>query len=270
MLAHLAQNTTFLCQLFKLTAADGTVAAYSTHTRPLSFGGVTYSPAPIDVGTQVEKMNLEADSTDFAGVFDELVREGDINAGKWRGARAYTAFVCYLDLTMGAVGEKQWFVGKVRARSGQQYQMELLSLSSRLQQEIGEATSPTDRNRTLADTGVNVAAFTHAATVTGVTSRRVFTVNAAQADNYFRGGQAVWTSGPNSGRKMEVKKNTGTTIELQLPMPSDIANGHTLNLIRGYTGTRDEAKALGSPAIENFNGEPDMPGLLAPITYPEG
>jgi len=96
-----------------------------------------------------------------------------------------------------------------------------------------------------------------------------FTVNGtAQANDYFSYGRAEFTSGANSGLKMEIKSNVGNAIKLQLPMRSTIAIGNTVTLIAGYDGTREQARdKFGAAAA--FNGEPDLPFLRGIISYPE-
>lgn len=262
---HLAQNVTFLVEIWKMTARDGTVVAYACHTRSLVFGGVTYAAGPFSLATTTRKMGLEPDSVTLTGALGEGVTEADIAGGKWKGARVVKETVNYLDLTMGSVAKFVGVAGKFTVRNGI-FTVEAKSLSSLLQQEIGEMTSPVDRSRTLAETGVTVATFTHGTSVASFTDRRVFKVSYVQPSaNYFRYGKATFTSGANSGLEMEIEDSettdsgTRTQITLQLPMRSAIAVGDAVSLIRGYAGTRDDAKALGSPAMLNFQGEPDLP-----------
>jgi uncharacterized phage protein (TIGR02218 family) len=149
------------------------------------------------------------------------------------------------------------------------FRVEFRSLSDRLSQEIGELSSPIDRNRRPEDLGVTMTPFTHAREVTAVVDRRNFTVNGtAQANNYFQYGRLTWTSGANNGLQMEIKGNTGNVIELQLPMRSTIAIGDDVTLIAGYDGRRETARDKFG-AAEAFNGEPDLPGIRGIISYPE-
>ncbi len=272
----LAANVTYCCQIWKITAKDGATLAYASCDCPVTIGGTTYQPfSPADPARVAAKTGLKPDSSEILSVFDDVITEADVRGGRWTGARIYSAFVVnYRDVTLGVVGEHNGFAGKVRPRGAVQFTMEFLSLSQALAQMIGDETSPIDRNRKPDDLGISMAAFTFAATVTAVTStdRRTFTVNLspAKADNYFQYGRAEWATGANAGLKMEVKSNTGNVMTLTLNMRSAIAVGDTLSLIAGYDSTREQARdKFGSTAIENFQGEPDLPGLKTALTYPE-
>ncbi len=270
----LSANTTFLLgdPLIRITARNGAVAAYAPHTRYLTVDSVLYSPYyPVDPARPSAKVGLQPDSAEFVAPFDDVITKEDIIAGVWQGARVYTAYVVnYRNLSLGVVQERQWTVGKISIR-GAQFTMELLSLSQALTQTIGAVTSPIDRNRTPDELGVSMAGFTHAATVTGVTSRRVFTTGVVIADvggvPYFRYGRAEWLTGANAGLVMEIEDNAAGVITLQLPMPSDIANGDTLNLIAGYDGSREQARDKFG-AADAMDAEPDLPGLARVLTYP--
>jgi uncharacterized phage protein (TIGR02218 family) len=268
MLSHLAGNVTTLAPIWTILATDGTRASYAAHTRSLTFNSITYTPAPVEPSRLVQKIGLEANSVELFGVFDSIITEPDVQGGRWKNAAIQYEWVNYLDLTMGSVGIIKGKAGEFSIENGT-YKLELRSLAQLMQQEIGELTSPVDRNRRPEDLGVSMTSFTHARTVTAVADRMNFTVNGtAQANDYFAYGRAEFTGGANSGLKMEIKANVGNAIELQLPMRSTIAIGNTVTLIAGYDGTRDQARdKFGAAAV--FNGEPDLPGIRGIIQYPE-
>jgi uncharacterized phage protein (TIGR02218 family) len=273
----LAANVTWCTgdPIIKVTARDGEVAAYAPHTRYLDIGGTLYSPYyPVDAARPSTRVGLQPDSGEFRAPFDDIITKADVLGGRWRGARAYTAFVVdYRNVvTLGVVQERTWLVGRIKPR-GSMFTMELLGRTQALSQPIGEVTAPIDRHRTPEELGVNIASFTHAATVTTVTDRRIFTTGVSQADvggvPYFRYGRAIWLTGANAGTPgMEIEDNDGAEITLQLPMRSDIEVGDTLELIAGYDGTLEQARDKFDMAI-NFNGEPHLPGMMRFLTYPE-
>lgn len=269
LLDHLASNVTTLCALWKITATDGTVAAYAAHTRSLTFSSVAYSAAPVEPTRFTQTLGVhEANHIELLGIFDDIVTEADLQGGRWKNAKIVFEYVNYLDLSMGSVGKMKGQAGKFSINNGT-FTVEFRSLADLLSQDIGDLTSPLDRNRKPEDLGVNMAPFTFARTVTAVADRRNFTVGGtAQINNYFAYGRAEFTSGPNNGLKMEIKASVGNVIELQLPMRSTIAIGNTLNLIAGYDGTRAQARDKFAAAI-NFSGEPDLPGLQTVMKYPE-
>jgi uncharacterized phage protein (TIGR02218 family) len=264
----LASNVTFCCEIFKMVARDGSVLAVAQHTQNLTVGGTAYKAKPFEIEQMEAQLGLDPDTSRLTGVFDDDITEAGVRGGKWRGARIYTAVVVdYRNLSFGVVAERSGFAGRFTLNNGR-FSVEFLSLSQLLSQELGELTSPVDRRRRLDELGIDIAAHTHATTVTGVTDRRVFTVGDVQADGYYQYGLALFTSGANSGLEMEIKNNVGGVLTLQLPMRSPIVNGDGVTLIRGYDGTRDAAKLLGSAVVEGLESEPDLPGLSAVLTYP--
>lgn len=277
MLTHLAQNVTFLIPIWKMTSALGTVAAYCAHTRGITYDSVAYAAVPVEPTRFSQTLGvLQANNVELFGVFDTIVTESDLQGGKWKNAKIVFEYISYNPTTGAASATVTGSVAKIKGQAGKfsinngTYTVEVRSLSDLLQQEIGSLTSPLDRNRSPEALGVSMGPFTFARTVTGFTDKRNFTVGgAAQAANYFKYGRAEWSTGANAGLKMEIKANVGNVIELQLPMRSVIAIGDTLNLIAGYDSTREQARDKFA-AMENFRGEPDLPGLTkAILTYPE-
>jgi uncharacterized phage protein (TIGR02218 family) len=268
MITHLGQNVTFLTEIWLIEARDGTIAAFASHTRNITFNSQLYSAAPIEPSRFTRKLGLEPDDSELQGVFDDVVTEADIRGGRWKRARITKEIINYLDLTMGSVAKQVGLAGKFSIENNQ-FTVEFQSISSLLGQEIGELTSPTDRNRTLDDLGVVVATYTFARTVTASPDRRHLTVDGtAKPDNYFQYGKITFTSGNNNGYSMEIKSNTGNVIELFLPMIGNIGVGDTVSLVAGYDKTRDAARDKFSAAI-NMAAEPDLPGINQVYTYPE-
>jgi uncharacterized phage protein (TIGR02218 family) len=265
MIAHLQQGVTYLCALWKIEARDGTVAAYCNHTRDITYESVVYKAAPFEPSRPIRKIGLDVDSAEISGVFDDILTEQDVWAGRWRDARIRRETVCYKDLTLGSVDVCRGFAGKFSIQNGS-YTLEFLSLSSRLNQPIGAQTSPVDRTRRADETGVDMEPLTHATTVSSASSRKVFRVPYVQpSSDYFRYGLALFTSGANDEQEMEIKSSTlvesdtKTEIVLHKAVRSDIVAGVGVTLYAGYSGTRDAAKALGPEAVLNFDGEPDIP-----------
>ena len=273
MKEHCASNVTFLCPIWKITASDGTVAAYCAHTRSLVFESVAYAVAAVEATRPMQKLGLSPNSIEINGVFDEILTQRGLEGGKWRRARVTYEIVNYLDLSMGSIGKIEGFIGRYTILNSIAYQLEFLSKSDALQPLLGEVTSPIDRNSF--PSGVDSNDFTFVGEVTSVTNRKKFKVSYVQPNNnYFQYGVARFTSGNNNGLEMEIKESittdsgTRTEIELQLDMLSDIAIGDDLELIAGYDGTREQLRDKFSD-MEDGNMEPDLPGLKAVIKYPE-
>jgi uncharacterized phage protein (TIGR02218 family) len=107
---------------------------------------------------------------------------------------------------------------------------------------------------------VALASFTVAATVTEVVNNQTFKASTlSQAAGWFTGGEVVWTSGNNAGRRMEVKEFADTQVVLALPMGKSISVGDAFDIIAGCDKTRETCQSKFSNII-NFRGEPDVPG----------
>jgi hypothetical protein len=392
MIDSLASNVGFFCPIWTITSRDGVVAAYAAHTRacvgklfnpltPFTFNSITYGIAPSQSSRDMQKIGLSPNSTQFIGVFDDIITRADVEGGRWKLAKIVYEYVNYLDLSMGSTGKLVGVAGRFEPM-GAAYQVEMMSNSTLLTQQVGELTSPTDRNQFpagLSRTGTsevqrltshgvpytagtfsitftnpltsvtqttsaiawNASAGTiqsamlalsnmpasgvscsggplntawvtltfggtlalhlvslvvidyslitppgfvvattitqgsadwtfHRAVVSSADRRHLVIDGSAKADNYFQYGVITWQTGTNthSPGGMEIKSNTGNTIELMLPMPADIIAGNQVTLLAGYDGTRTQCRDKFGDAI-NFNGEPDLPGLKVLFTYPE-
>jgi uncharacterized phage protein (TIGR02218 family) len=276
MTTHLSGNVTSLVPIWKMVAADSTVAAYCAHTRNLTFGGTNYVASAVEPTRFSQTLGvLESNHVELFGTFDATITESDVQGGRWRNAKVTYEFIVY-DLDTGAASATVTdSVGKIRGQAGKfsiangTYRVEVRSLSDLLQQDIGELTSGLDRNRTPEELNVSMGPFTHARAVVSSVDRRNFVVNGtAQINDYFKYGRCTFTSGANSGQSMEIKSNTGNTIELQLPVRSTIAASDAVTLYAGYNSTIDQARDKFAAAI-NFNGEPFLPGIRSILIYPE-
>ena len=264
-----------------MTAVDTTVAAYCAHTRGLTFSSVNYTAAPVEATQFTQTLGVNsANHVELFGVFDTVVTEQDIQGGKWKNAKIVFEYVAYDPATgaihptvVGSVGKMKGQTGRFTINNGT-FRVEFRSLSDLLGQEIGALTSPISRQRRLVDLvgSGSIGTYTFARAVTGTPpDRRNFTVNGATfANDYLKYGRATFTSGANSSRPgMEIKGNVGNVVELVLPMLSVIANGDAVSLIAGWDGSREQARDKFG-AAENFDGEPDLPGLAkAILQYPE-
>src|SRR5882762_2378994 len=268
---HLTGRVTTICPIWKMTAQDGTITAYAQHTRVFVFGGVTYSPAPIEIATISSSIGLKTNSSQLIIPLDNIVTRKNVEAGKWKSADLVLEYVNYLDPSMGSTGKQIGKTGKIEL-IGPTVKIEFRSLSSLLSQTIGELTSPADRNAfplSTADNVVNESSYIITRNVDVVTSNRVFTVDgAALEDNYYRYGRIKFTSGQNNSQYMEIQENAGNLVTLQLPMSDLVAHGDSVELLAGYDGSMAECRDRFSDGV-NFNGENTLPGLRKALSFPE-
>lgn len=260
--AHIASEVTTLAVCWKLTLVDTTVMGFTDHTSDLTVSSQLYKAATGFSPTSIEtKDKFAVDNLDIAGILDATsITEVDIMAGKYDFAEIEIFMVNVADLSQGIILHRRGWLGEVSLKNGQ-FIAEVRGLAQKLSQNIVELYSPTCR-AVLGDVRckVNLASFTSAGTVDTVTSRQVFISNAlTQAAGYFSGGEVVWLTGANAGRRMEIKEFSNKQVTLVLPMPNNIAIGDTFNAIAGCDKTFNTCFTKFANAV-NFRGEPHVPG----------
>ncbi len=130
-------------------------------------------------------------------------------------------------------------------------------------------------------------AFTRNASVVSVTTSSQFLASitpssAGSVNDWFNGGQVIWETGQNAGLSMEVRDYVHSagdkTVVLFLPMPNTINSGDKFRMVPGCNRTREDCRdkfriansvnlSLGN--MKEYDGEPDVPGPDAVLTYPD-
>ena len=265
---HYASEVTTLAILAKFTRQDGEVLATTVgHDADITYGGTTYLTIYDMVPTNmVTSAALNVDSFDIRGVLMALgVAEADINAGLWDNCEFIAYRVNWSDLTMGHELMKSGTFGEISIGRNQ-FTTELRGLMQRLQSTVGDVASPSCRND-LFDSRCGVVAtegvkkFSNTS-VTSMTSRRRFGMSSlTQAAGTFDGGKVVWTTGANTGLAMEIKTHTsGGNLELQEPMPYDVAVTDQATVFVGCLKRYDEDCGAKHNNQPRFGGLPDLPG----------
>lgn len=247
----------------KITRSDATVVGLTEHDVDLVIAGVTYSSAAgYTPSTLSASSDLSADYADVEGILDAAgVDRSDIAAGLYdKAAIEVFLYDWSAGSTVKILASGHWGECAVHDH---RYVAEFRSLSQSLQQTVLRTyTAACDAELGDARCGVNLAALTETGTVTGVTSRRLFFDAAhTEADDYWRGGKVIFTSGACTGYAMEIKSSTSATgaIELFLAMPAAIAVGDTFTLAPGCD--KAFATCQGTYAnVVNFRGFPHVPG----------
>lgn len=269
--AHYALDATTLCQCVKFTRADATVIAFTTAQVDVPVSAVVYSPG-LEIGDIASAAGLAVDNLELTILPDEdggTITRADLLTGLWNGAAFEIFETSFVDPTIGVNILKTGTLGEVRLDRGR-FVVELRSLAQALQQPLGAVTIKTCRYR-LGDAGCTVALgpFTHAGTVSAVTSQQVFTASAlTQAAEYFVEGTVTFTSGANDGYTQKCKVFTsGKVFTLSLPMPYAIQIGDTFSAVAGCQKRLAEDCATKFSNVLNFGGEPHLPGIDA-LTSP--
>jgi uncharacterized phage protein (TIGR02218 family) len=266
--AHMAQGSTTLAHLVKLTRTDGFVLAVTLdHDRPLTFGGVTYQPAFGATPSTVEtSSSLSVDNMDAKGALLALgVEEADIAAGLWDGCDVRVLRVNWKDLSMGAEKLKRGTFGEISVGRGT-FTNEVRGVTQKLQQIQGNLVTPSCPHDLFnARCGVPMEEGVWKFSGVAVTAntfdlRRTFSAALDQADGFFDGGKVVWLTGANAGLSKEIKTQVGGNIELQEPMAYAIEVDDTAIFYAGCLKrfTEDCLRKFGNQG--RFGGFKDVPG----------
>lgn len=261
--AHYALGTTTIATCWKATLTNSTVVAATSLNRDLVVDAVTYkattgySPTNIDSTAELSPDNLEVDGF----LASPAITDADIHSGLWDYAAIEVFEVNYADLTMGKNIMRSGTLGEVKAGRSS-FIAELRGLMQAYSRTIVRLTGK-ECDADLGDTRCKkvLTAFTVTGTVGSVTGNRVIN-DAARTEvaDWFTGGKMTFTSGPNNGLSMEVKKNVVGQIELHEQMPFIIAAGNTYSLVAGCTKrfTQDCIAKFANGV--NFRGFPHLPG----------
>ncbi len=269
--AHLDSGFTTLANCILITREDGAQFAFTDLDRDVTFEGVTYkskggfsaSALEASAGLAVDNMELEA------LIDDDSITEDDLKRGLFNGAAIEIFIINYEDLTAGSkIVLRVGTLGDIGIQDKGVFSTEIRGLTAKLQNRIGRVYAPTCNVRQLGDTRckVSLTPFMHTATVTAITSNRVFshTANVQDAD-YFNFGLLTWNAGSaNAGITIEVKDYSVSgavgTFDLQLPMKKNIEIGDSFTAVRGcdrrFATCRDVFDN-----VDNFRGFPDLPGI---------
>ena len=274
--AHLAGSTHTMCTCWLVTRTDDQVFGFTSHDEDLVIDGVTYvSSLGMDRSNIEGRAGLEVSNSEASGFLSgDAVTDEDLRAGMWDYATVRVFDVNWADLSMGPLKQMRGWLGEFSLVGGS-YTTELRGLANALNKSIGELVGPgcaaalgDDRCK------VDLTDYTAEGEVTAVTSNRLFdtdlasvtvrltpTSTGAPPAGYFDAGLITWTTGLNTGRRMEVKTSAlDGSLVLQLPMVSTVAPGDTFTVSAGCAKTREVCVAqFGN--IVNFRGFPDLPGV---------
>lgn len=286
MRTHLAQEVTSLALLWRIVRTDGVEFHFTTHDEdiefPLGSPSNTYkSTGGFDQSAISNQAGLNVDDVEaIAWLSDDSITIEDLRAGLFDGAEVYLSAVNYKNLSLGQVMLRRGWLGECLATPEGRFKTELRGFTQLLQEPQGQVYSPECR-ADLGDSrcGVNLAAHTSSVTITSVIDRRTFTVSGAASDDpaYYLGGLITFTSGANAGRSIEIVQwGAGSPagsphapiVTVFLPLGYDLQVGDTATMTAGCDKTTATCKARFAN-LQNFRGEPYLPGLDAMLLYPD-
>lgn len=274
--AHLASVTTTLATCWKVTRVDAQVFGFTNHDADLTIDGVVYEAATGITRSAIDsKAGMQVDNLEAQGFLSsDAITDESLRAGDWDHAEVLVFEVNWADLSMGKLQQLRGWTGQVTVE-GNAYKAELRGLFSALNASVGELYSPACTAR-LGDArcGKDLTEYTATGTVFTVASNREFATDlpaqavrltpsstGAPTAGYFDGGLLTWLTGPNAGRRAEVKSYAvGGDLELQLLMSQDIEVGDTFSVQAGCSKDRDTCFSKFGNVV-NMRGHPDLPGI---------
>jgi len=141
--AHLAQESTTLCTIWRITRTDGQEFFFTDHDRDLEFppsSGMIYESAVGYNRTAVANaVGLSVDNLDVQGFFQSgAITEDELRAGLFDYAEVRVSEVNWSNLSQGAMKLRRGRFGEVTYADSGLFQTELRGLTQAFSQTVGE------------------------------------------------------------------------------------------------------------------------------------
>ncbi|WP_106753335.1 DUF2163 domain-containing protein [Pannonibacter carbonis] len=273
MQASLDSRVTTHCRLWRVERRDGAVFGFTDHDRALMLEGLTFEAAAGFTASAIEtSLGLAVDNLDVEGALSSAtLTEDDIARGLWDDADIEIWLADWSD-TANRVLLRKGNIGEI-TRGPTAFLAELRGLAHRLGQTCGRQFDRTC-SWELGDARCTVALAGWTASGVVVTGFDLLSFTASglegREDGLFRHGLLTWTSGGNSGRRMEIKRHAraqGTvTLDLTLPMADHIRTGDSFTVQAGCDKSFATCRTRFLNGA-NFGGFPHIPGNQVTIGY---
>ncbi len=271
MIGWLAGDLTTVALCWRLERRDGVALGFTGHDRDLMIDGLAHRAAPGMLPSAIRVSDgLDADTLDVSGALtSEAIRDDDLAAGRWDGARVTVFAVDWSDPAAPPLTLARGELGDVET-GDTGFTAELRGPAALLEQPVVEATSPECRAE-LGDRRCRVDLAPR------TTLRRVLAADGAAltldapepSANAWGYGRLRWIDGANGGLAAIVAASSGATLSLRDPPPFAVAGGALVELVEGCD--RAAGTCAGRFAnIANFRGEPYLPGNDLLTRYPGG
>lgn len=264
-----------LAKAWKVAPAFGASVFVTTHDVALTILGDEYDPAGGgDPSTVRRQGQLREHDREFRGVIaSDKFTDADFWAGRWDGARITEYLVDWALPFLGPLRTSKYRVAELSFDGGQ-WRAAAVGLTQALRGPRGDVYGRHCRHEWgVTDAEGNgcpvvAASYTSSSTATGFGDGgrklqiRASGLSGVLADGYFALGRFVVTSGANLGQKVDVKRYTQATreIELQYPLPAAMAVGDTFTVTAGCDRRADTCKNKFNVFEAGFGGFDTMPG----------
>ncbi|MGD8326357.1 MAG: DUF2163 domain-containing protein [Sphingomonadales bacterium] len=266
---RLNAEVTRLAMCWRVERLDGVALGFTTHDVAFTLDGLLYRPSPSFQPTQVDsKSGFSVDTLEVAGVLSgAALRSLDLEIGRYDDARIDVFIVDWSSPESAQIPLRSGRLGDVR-RIDQVFSAELRGRKQDLQRAVGGVFSPECRT----DLGdrkcrVSLRDVTFQGTVTAVINNARFGISVVQSNDYFHYGRLRFLSGQNAGLSREVKSDQSQEITVFDPFPFAISVGDLIEVHAGCDKRFVTCQTKFSN-VENFRGEPHLPGVDSILDYP--
>lgn len=298
--AALKRPGTGVCHCWRVTRLDGTEFLFTDHDEEIAVveagGSPTGSPTPdvlifdpinaFSVTATRRQAGLAVDNLSIIGLIDDGspptgITEEAVLAELFADATVEIWLCCWTDLDAGLMPIKSGTLGTMTFRTTG-FEAEMRGLAERLQRQVHRVFS-IECDAVLGDTrcGVDLdqgspSSFRRAATVTAVSSNRVFAVDLVEAEQWAQYGLCTFTSGANNGLSREIinhgsvagSPTVGAALTLLIPMPFDVEVGDGVTITAGCDKTFATCKAKFDNAV-HYRGFHLMPLIEQANEFPD-
>lgn len=289
LLAHLKGEVTTLCLCWVVTKKNGAKIFGSDHDLDViittgDLAGTYVAGANVTGSDVASSSDMSIDNTEIDGSFTDSIlipdlTVDDVRAGLFNNAPVTLFFTNWQAPDDGQCYMRSGFLGDLTWDSNNTYKTELRGLTQLLSQTIVETFSVECAVVKFGDARckVDVAALTHAVTVSAVTNRKVITVGLPGSPplpvGMYNTGTLVGLTGANTGFTRQIKDdNTSSThgqVTLFEAFPNDVAPGDTFSMAPGCNRSMTACQFYGS--VPNYRGYGIfIPGVDAMMLGPVG
>lgn len=275
MITHIGQATTTMASGWRVVRTDNQTFGWTDADKDVTIASVLYRASEGLRVTATKTVEGFAVDTLDVSAFLDTSDEADIHAGLWDYAEV-THFEYNWDSPPASFDNnllilRKGNLGEVR-RQDNLFVAEIRGLAQRLTTRTGRLYTPTCPWRHAVWNGSTYAASaecgasltgkikTGSITSVGSNAKLDFSDSAqSEADGFFDEGIITFTSGPNNGLSMDVRRWQGKQFSLYRPLPYNVAVGNTYSAVRGDDKRAATCKDVYSNLV-NFGGFPHIPG----------
>ena len=265
--ASLDGGVTTLCWCWRLTPRTGPRLGFTDHDLDLAFDGTTFEAASgLSASELREQVGLSVDNVEVSGALvSSRLSEAALSAGDFDDA-AVEIFRVDWSSPENRVLVRTGSLGEVR-RTQSAFTAEVRGLAHYLQQSRGRVyqyACDADLGDARCGVALTSALWRATPTIVAVETPRRFAVAAiAQADGLFTRGVALFSSGDNAGRRLEIKRHWIADgvhrLELWQEPPAPALVGDALVVTAGCDKSLATCRDRFANAV-NHRGFPHMPG----------